>query len=131
MQNPADPPFPPAGPAFDEARVLDALWQVVATRGWHDVTFARIAAESGVGLDSLRSRYGTPMALLAAHARAVDATCRSKAGRLDLYSSLLHSRRYALYRVFMYPSPRAPRFWTLYATPLSPFEYQAPLTVAG
>ena len=29
MQNPADPPFPPAGPAFDEARVLDALWQVV------------------------------------------------------------------------------------------------------
>ena len=72
MQNPADPPFPPAGPAFDEARVLDALWQVVATRGWHDVTFARIAAESGVGLDSLRSRYGTPMALLAAHARAVD-----------------------------------------------------------
>ncbi|MFC0409568.1 TetR family transcriptional regulator [Roseomonas elaeocarpi] len=66
-----------ADPAFLDASagtaVLDALWRVVAERGWHGVTFRLIAEESGQPLDALRTRYPTPHALLAAHARAVDA----------------------------------------------------------
>jgi len=52
--------------------LLDAFWRVVAREGWHGTTFARIAAESGETLADLRGRYPTPVALLRAHARAVD-----------------------------------------------------------
>jgi hypothetical protein len=52
--------------------LFDAFWRVVAQHGWHGTTFARIAAESGESLSDLRGRYPTPVALLRAHARAVD-----------------------------------------------------------
>ena len=58
--NPADPD------------VIAAFWRVVAERGWHGVSFRRVAQGSGRTLESLRARYATPMGLLRAHARMVD-----------------------------------------------------------
>ncbi|WP_426956578.1 hypothetical protein [Muricoccus radiodurans] len=60
------------GSATPSPALLDALWRVVERHGWHGTTFARIAAESGETLESLRGHYATPVDLLRAHARVVD-----------------------------------------------------------
>jgi len=62
-----------ASPSASPSPALqDAFWRVVAREGWHGVTFARVAEESGESLSDLRGRYPTPVDLLRAHARAVD-----------------------------------------------------------
>ena len=55
-----------------DPRLLDAFWQVVAERGFQGVTFRLVSENSGESLEALRGAYVNPLALLAAHARAVD-----------------------------------------------------------
>ncbi|MBY0337516.1 MAG: TetR family transcriptional regulator [Acetobacteraceae bacterium] len=66
--------MPPAtaDAAATDADLLAAFWRVVAAHGWTGVTMRRVAAESGQPLAALRRRFPSPLALLAAHLRAVD-----------------------------------------------------------
>lgn len=52
---------------------LQAFWRVLAGGGWPALTMRAVAAEAGVPLASLRQRFASPMAMLRAHAAAVDA----------------------------------------------------------
>lgn len=55
-----------------DTTIIGGFWQVVALRGWHGVTMARVAAESGTSLAALRGRFATPLDLLRLHARMAD-----------------------------------------------------------
>ncbi len=52
---------------------LQAFWRVIADVGWAALTMRAVAAEAGMPLAQLRQRFASPMALLRAHAAAVDA----------------------------------------------------------
>ena len=62
MQNAPDP----------DPRLIDAFWRVVAERGFHGVTFRLLSEASGESLEALRGALLNPLAILAAHGRAVD-----------------------------------------------------------
>ena len=55
-----------------ETAIIAGFWQVVALRGWHGVTMARVAAESGTSLAALRGRFASPLDLLRLHGRMAD-----------------------------------------------------------
>lgn len=59
-------------PAPDQA-ILSAFWRVLAGSGWHGLTLRAIAAEAGLPLAELRRHFASPLHILAAHQRAVDA----------------------------------------------------------
>jgi len=52
---------------------LQAFWRVLAEAGWPRLTMRAVAAEAGLPLAELRRRFSSPMAMLRAHAAAVDA----------------------------------------------------------
>lgn len=53
--------------------VIAAFWRVIAGSGWHGITMRAIAAEAGMSLADLRRDASSPLAILAAHQRRVDA----------------------------------------------------------
>jgi ubiquinone biosynthesis protein COQ9 len=56
-----------------EARLVAALWQVVAAHGWHGLTMRRVAAAAGISVAELRRRCpGGPLHLLRLHGRVID-----------------------------------------------------------
>ena len=55
-----------------EQRLVAALWQTVAARGWEGVTMRRIAAASGVAPAAIRRLCPGPGHLLALHERVMD-----------------------------------------------------------
>ncbi|MES2712754.1 MAG: TetR family transcriptional regulator [Pseudomonadota bacterium] len=55
-----------------DSAIIAGFWQVVALRGWHGVTMARVAAEAGTTLAVLRGRFRTPLDLLRLHGRMAD-----------------------------------------------------------
>ena len=57
----------------DHAAILGAFWRVLAGSGWHGLTLRAVAAEAGLSLAELRRHFATPLHILAAHQRAVDA----------------------------------------------------------
>jgi ubiquinone biosynthesis protein COQ9 len=59
-------------PASSDSAIIAGFWQVVALRGWHGVTMARVAAEAGTTLAALRGRFRTPLDLLRLHGRMAD-----------------------------------------------------------
>ncbi|MBR0655096.1 TetR family transcriptional regulator [Plastoroseomonas arctica] len=59
-------------PDLTESKLIAGFWQVVALRGWHGVTMARVAAEAGTTLATLRGRFATPLDLLRLHGRMAD-----------------------------------------------------------
>ena len=56
-----------------EARLVAALWRVVARHGWDGLAMRRVAAASGVPMHELRRRCPDRLGLLRLHGRAVDA----------------------------------------------------------
>jgi ubiquinone biosynthesis protein COQ9 len=59
-------------PAPDQA-ILSAFWRVLAGSGWHGLTLRAVAAEAGLPLAELCRHFASPLHILAAHQRAVDA----------------------------------------------------------
>jgi AcrR family transcriptional regulator len=57
----------------DQAAILGAFWRVLAGSGWHGLTLRAVAAEAGLPLAELRRHFATPLHILTAHQRAVDA----------------------------------------------------------
>ncbi len=55
-----------------EARLVTALWQVVAEHGWEGLSMARLSAVSGVPMAEIRRLAPTRMALLRLHGRLMD-----------------------------------------------------------
>ncbi|PHK93518.1 TetR family transcriptional regulator [Pseudoroseomonas rhizosphaerae] len=64
----------------DENRLHDALWALVAERGWHGFTLAELAERSGTSLAGLHEVADGKFALLRQHARAVDKAVLADAG---------------------------------------------------
>jgi len=60
-------------PAPQEA-IISAFWRVLAGSGWHGVTMRAIAAEAEISLAELRRHHSSPLSILSAHQRMVDAT---------------------------------------------------------
>ncbi|MDJ0388248.1 TetR family transcriptional regulator [Roseomonas sp. E05] len=58
--------------APDDNALMDALWPLVAERGWNGFTFPELAERSGIGLPELRERVPTKFHLLRLHSRLVD-----------------------------------------------------------
>lgn len=56
----------------DDAKLVTALWQVVAEHGWEGLTMARLAKASGLPLATLRRRCPSRLALLRLHGLAMD-----------------------------------------------------------
>jgi AcrR family transcriptional regulator len=56
-----------------DAPLFDALFRVAATHGWRGLTMRRVAEAASVPLETLRLRFATPVDLLLAAGRAVDA----------------------------------------------------------
>jgi AcrR family transcriptional regulator len=56
-----------------DAPLFDAFFRVAALHGWRGLSMRRVAEEAGVPLETLRLRYATPVDLLLAAGRAVDA----------------------------------------------------------
>jgi AcrR family transcriptional regulator len=56
-----------------EDPALTAFWRVVAGGGWAALTMRAVAAEAEMPLAELRQRFSGPMAMLRAHAAALDA----------------------------------------------------------
>jgi ubiquinone biosynthesis protein COQ9 len=59
-------------PDVAESKLIAGFWQVVALRGWHGVTMARVAAEAGTTLAALRERFASPLDLLRLDGRIAD-----------------------------------------------------------
>lgn len=53
--------------------IISAFWRVLAGSGWHGLTLRAVAAEAGLPLAELRRQAASPMQILAAHQRALDA----------------------------------------------------------
>ena len=53
--------------------IISAFWRVLAGSGWHGLTLRAIAAEAGLPLAALRRQAASPLHILAAHQRALDA----------------------------------------------------------
>ncbi|KAA2212276.1 TetR family transcriptional regulator [Teichococcus oryzae] len=63
---------PPADASRDDAALMDALWPLVAERGWNGFTFPELAERAGQDLAALRGRLPTKFHLLRLHSRLVD-----------------------------------------------------------
>jgi AcrR family transcriptional regulator len=57
---------------IDDDALVAALWRVIATHGWPGLTMARLAAESGMPMASLRDRFPSRLDPLILHGRRVD-----------------------------------------------------------
>jgi len=68
MSDTTTPESPPLG---DDA-LMDALWSLVAEKGWNSVTMADLANRAGISLTALRERAETKFHLLRIHSRMVD-----------------------------------------------------------
>jgi len=82
--------------APDDNALMDALWPLVAERGWNGFTFPELAERSGIGLAELRQRAPTKYHLLCLHGRLVDkivladaATSAGGAPRDRLFDTLM------------------------------------------
>lgn len=67
-------------PALDDTALMDALWSLVAERGWQGMTMPELAERAGISLPALRGAVPTKFALLCRHARIVDQAVLEDAG---------------------------------------------------
>ena len=61
-----------SAPLPDDAALMDALWSLVAERGWQSTTLPALAERAGIDLPTLRGAVPTKFSLLCRHARLVD-----------------------------------------------------------
>src|SRR5437763_10275495 len=69
------PPEPPALPppgGTDRENIIAALMALLAERRIEEIGFGDIAARAGVSLSVLRGEFGSTLAILAAHSKAID-----------------------------------------------------------
>jgi AcrR family transcriptional regulator len=62
----------PSGDGSERERIIDAFMTLLAERPIERIGFADIAKEAGVSLSDLRAAFGSTLAILAAHMKAVD-----------------------------------------------------------
>ncbi len=62
----------PSGDGSERERIIDAFTTLLAERPIERIGFADIAREAGVSLSDLRAAFGSTLAILAAHMKAVD-----------------------------------------------------------
>lgn len=62
----------PESPAPSDDALMDALWSLVAEKGWNSVSMADLADRAGIPLPALRERAETKFHLLCLHSRMVD-----------------------------------------------------------
>ena len=62
----------PSGDGSERERIIDAFMTLLAERPIERIGFADIAREAGVSLSDLRAAFGSTLAILAAHMKAVD-----------------------------------------------------------
>ncbi|WP_419898159.1 TetR family transcriptional regulator [Roseomonas sp. USHLN139] len=67
-------------PHIDDTALMDALWSLVAERGWQSTTLPALAERAGLDLPTLRGAVPTKFALLCRHARLVDQAVLADAG---------------------------------------------------
>ncbi|MCI0752992.1 TetR family transcriptional regulator [Teichococcus vastitatis] len=67
-----DAAAPPTAVSPDDAKLMDALWPLVAERGWNGFTFPELAERSGQDLTELRGRFPSKFHLLWLHSQTVD-----------------------------------------------------------
>ncbi len=74
-RKPPRPASASAGPARDKSereRIIDAFMKLLAEKPIEQIGFAEIAREAGVSLSALRESFGSALAILAAHMKAID-----------------------------------------------------------
>jgi AcrR family transcriptional regulator len=62
----------PSGGGSERERIIDAFMTLLAEKPIERIGFADIAREAGVSLSDLRAAFGSTLAILAAHMKAVD-----------------------------------------------------------
>ena len=62
----------PSGDGSERERIIDAFMTLLAEKPIERIGFADIAREAGVSLSDLRGAYGSTLAILAAHMKAID-----------------------------------------------------------
>ena len=62
----------PSGDGSERERIIDAFMTLLAEKPIERIGFADIAREAGVSLSDLRAAFGSTLAILAAHMKAVD-----------------------------------------------------------
>ncbi|WP_160000500.1 TetR family transcriptional regulator [Roseomonas sp. 18066] len=67
-------------PLIDDTALMDALWSLVAERGWQATTLPALAERAGTDLPALRGAVPAKFALLCRHARLVDQAVLADAG---------------------------------------------------
>lgn len=67
-------------PSLDDNALMDALWSLVAERGWNGFTLPELAERAGLSLPALRALAPVKFALLCRHARLVDQAVAADAG---------------------------------------------------
>lgn len=70
---PDTPALPPPG-GTDRERIIAAFMALLAEHRIEDIGFGDIASRAGVSLSVLRGEFGSTLAILAAHSKAIDRT---------------------------------------------------------
>jgi AcrR family transcriptional regulator len=68
----AGPNGPPRRDKPERERIVDAFMALLAEKPFEQIGFAEIAREAAVSLSELRESFGSTLAILAAHMKAVD-----------------------------------------------------------
>ena len=66
VTKPIDPALP------DREKIIAAFMALLAERRFEEIEYSEIAARAGVSLATLRSEFGSKIAILAAHAKEID-----------------------------------------------------------
>jgi AcrR family transcriptional regulator len=59
-------------PPTDRDKIIEAFFALLAEQRFEEVGYADIAARAGVSLATLRGEFGSKLAIIAAHAKAID-----------------------------------------------------------
>ena len=63
---------PPSPPLSDRDKIIEAFFALLAEQPFEDIGYAELAARAGVPLATLRGEFGSKLAIVAAHIKAID-----------------------------------------------------------
>jgi AcrR family transcriptional regulator len=63
---------PPSPPLSDRDKIIEAFLGLLAEQSFEDIGYADLAARAGVSLATLRGEFGSKLAIVAAHIKAID-----------------------------------------------------------
>src|SRR5690348_5051323 len=66
------PPRPPAPTSSDREKIIDALMALLAEKRFDQIGLAEVAGEARLKLSQLSAKFGSTLAILAAHIKEID-----------------------------------------------------------